>query len=81
MPIWAFHGALDRTVSPEESKNMVWAVNSRGGNARLTIYPEASHNCWQYAYTDRAVYEWMMAQRNQNAEISADEYNNAAAFG
>lgn len=81
MPIWAFHGALDRTVSPEESKNMVWAVNSRGGNARLTIYPEASHNCWQYTYTDRAVYEWMMAQRNQNAQISADEYNNAAAFG
>lgn len=81
LPIWAFHGALDRTVLPEESEKMVWAVNRRGGNARLTIYPETAHNCWQYVYTDRAVYEWMMEQRRGDFSEPIDEYRNKSAFG
>ena len=81
LPVWAFHGELDRAVLPEESKKMVDAVNRRGGNARLTIYPETAHNCWQYAYTDRRVYLWMMAQRNKNEKVLTDEYNNSAIYG
>ncbi len=81
VPVWAFHGELDRAVLPEESKKMVDAVNRRGGNARLTLYPETAHNCWQYAYTDRRVYLWMMAQRNENTKAIANEYNNSVIYG
>ena len=38
VPIWAFHGALDDTVLPEESMHMVAAVNRNGGNAKITVY-------------------------------------------
>ena len=43
MPIWAFHGALDDRVPLGAGRAMVDAVNSRGGHARLTVYPEAGH--------------------------------------
>ena len=37
-------------------------VNQIGGKARLTIYPDAGHNCWDLAYSDPALWEWMLAQ-------------------
>ncbi len=43
VPVWAFHGKLDTTVFVEESEKMVNAVNAKGGNAKLTIYPELKH--------------------------------------
>lgn len=54
MGVWAFHGARDKTVLPEESEKMVNGVNVRGGNnnARLTIYPERDHNAWTDTYSN-----------------------------
>lgn len=81
VPIWAFHGAKDGTVFPEESEKMVNAVNKRGGSAKLTVYPENGHDSWTDTYTNRAVYEWLLSHTNQNAKQLADEYNNSKAFG
>jgi hypothetical protein len=39
VPAWAFHGEADSAVYCEESKKMVDAVNAKGGNAKLTIFP------------------------------------------
>lgn len=62
VPIWAFHGALDKVVLPEESIKMVSSVNSKGGNANITIFPNVAHNAWDYAYTDD-VLKWMFNQK------------------
>ena len=64
VPIWAFHGALDKTVLPEESIKMVSAVNEKGGNANITILPNISHNAWDYSYTDD-VLKWMFKQNRR----------------
>ncbi|ROO24533.1 alpha/beta hydrolase [Salinisphaera orenii MK-B5] len=42
-PMLLMHGAADRTVAPENSRNMASRVNDRGGEARLKIYPETTH--------------------------------------
>ncbi len=63
LPIWAFHGALDTTVLPEESIHMVKAVNQNGGQAKLTIYPDVAHDAWFPAFADDAMWAWMFAQR------------------
>lgn len=81
VPIWAFHGALDKSVFLEESVKMVNAVNKRGGNARLTVYPQNKHNCWTDTYSNPALYEWFLTNENQNAEALVDEYNNSKDFG
>lgn len=62
MPVWAFHGALDEVVFPEESVKMVDAVNAAGGNARLTIYPDCAHDSWELAYRDEELYRFLSMQ-------------------
>jgi pimeloyl-ACP methyl ester carboxylesterase len=62
VPIWAFHGEKDPIVPAEESRRLVRLVNEIGGNARLTIYPDLGHNCWDRAYNDRALWDWILAQ-------------------
>ena len=61
LPIWAFHGAQDTLVEPYQSEVLIIALQSCGGNAKLTIYPEAGHEAsWRNAYADPALYEWLL---------------------
>jgi len=68
MPIWAFHGAKDGVVPVEESKDLVEAINARGGNAKLTIYPEANHDSWTETYNNQEVYNWLLKHRRASQE-------------
>ena len=82
VPVWAFHGEKDGTVLTVESKKMVDAINKRGGNAKLTLYPEAGHDSWTPTYTNREVYEWLVSHQNENAKALVNEYTaGSAAFG
>lgn len=63
VPIWAFHGALDPAVLPEESIHMVAEVNSFGGNAKLTVYPDVGHEAWVRAFADDEMWNWMFKQK------------------
>lgn len=60
VPIWAFHGAKDRTVALARSEEMVKAVNEAGGSAKLTIYPDAGHDSWTETYDNPKLYEWFL---------------------
>jgi len=64
-PVWAFHGAQDPVVPLADSEAMVEALRQAGGNARLTVYPEAGHDAWTAAYADPALYAWFLAQRRR----------------
>ena len=44
----------------QESEDMVEAVRRAGGDARLTIYPEAEHDCWTETYDNPRLYEWLL---------------------
>jgi predicted peptidase len=63
LPTWAFHGAKDNAVPVELSQTMVDAINKQGGDAKLTIYPEAGHDSWTETYNDPKLYEWLLAQK------------------
>jgi len=60
IPVWAFHGAKDAVVLPEESEMMVNALKDCGGDARLTVYPEAGHDSWTQTYDNPELYEWFL---------------------
>ena len=57
------HGALDRTVLPEESVRMVDAVNTAGGRAELVTFADAGHNAWDPAFSDPAYWSWILEQQ------------------
>ena len=63
VPIWAFHGAKDNVVPVKESEEMVKMIKARGGDARLTIYPEAGHDSWTETYNNPELYEWFLKHR------------------
>lgn len=82
VPVWAFHGGKDPTVFPEESQKMVNTVNKRGGNAKLTIYPENGHDAWSDTYANWEVFQWLLSHTNQNAAALVNEYKgNQEHFG
>ena len=63
VPIWVFHGAKDQTVPLRESQSMVDALKRYGGDARLTIYPEAQHDSWTETYDNPELYTWLLSHR------------------
>ncbi|HVY72384.1 MAG TPA: prolyl oligopeptidase family serine peptidase [Verrucomicrobiae bacterium] len=62
LPIWAFHGAKDNVVALSESERMVEAIKRDGGNAKLTVYPEANHDSWTATYANPELYAWLLEQ-------------------
>ena len=60
VPVWAFHGAKDKVVPLKESEEMVEAINARGGNAKLTVYPDAGHDSWTVTYNNQELYDWFL---------------------
>ncbi len=63
VPIWAFHGAKDNIVPLSESEAIVNAVNGNGGNAILTVYPDAYHDSWTKTYDNTELYDWFLKHR------------------
>lgn len=62
MPIWAFHGALDKVVVPRHSRVMIKALQDAGGAPGFTEYPDVGHNSWDNAYNDPHLLPWMFNQ-------------------
>ncbi|MBI4325340.1 MAG: prolyl oligopeptidase family serine peptidase [Chloroflexi bacterium] len=60
LPVWVFHGAKDPVVKLDESERMVNALRQIGNNAKLTIYPEASHDSWTETYHNPQLYDWLL---------------------
>ena len=81
VPVWAFHGAKDTTVFPEESKKMVDAVNNCGGNAKLTSYLENGHDSWTDTLTNWEVFEWLLKHENKNEIELIDKYTDPKIYG
>jgi predicted peptidase len=52
IPLWVFHGDVDKTVSPEYSKTIVPAINALNPKveAKLTVYPGVGHDSWTMTY-------------------------------
>lgn len=81
IPIWAFHGALDKTVLVEESVKMVDEVNRKKGHAKLTVYPNNSHDAWSDTYANFEVFQWLLTHTNKKETPLNDAYKGSAIYG
>ncbi|HYF66938.1 MAG TPA: PKD domain-containing protein [Ohtaekwangia sp.] len=87
LPVWAFHGDQDRTIPLSRSVNMVNAINNCGASvkAKISIYKGLGHNAYSKAYDpylmyqDPDLYEWMLAQVNNNGTIPSNSKPTAKA--
>jgi predicted esterase len=61
VPVWAFHGAKDRVVPITAAKIMTEEIKKYGGDARLTVYPDAGHRISGTTYNNLEIYDWLLA--------------------
>jgi predicted peptidase len=59
--VWAFHGGKDPVVPLEESQRMVNYLKKVGvTDVKLTVYPEAEHDCWTQTYANPELFSWFL---------------------
>jgi predicted peptidase len=63
LPVWVFHGAKDFLIPLRRSEEMAEALKKRGGNVKLTVYPDAGHDAWTETYDNPELYEWLLQQK------------------
>ncbi len=68
VPVWAFHGAKDRTVPVARTEAMISALKEAGCEAKLTVYPEAGHDSWTETYNNPELYKWFLEQKRTHSE-------------
>lgn len=67
LPVWAFHGDQDAGVPVERTLQMIEALQEKGGEPRVTIYPGVEHDSWTQTYANPELYEWLLAHRRRDA--------------
>jgi predicted peptidase len=67
LPIWCFHGELDRVVKPIRSREMVEALRKIGSTVKYTEYPKVDHDSWTATYSNSQLYEWLFAQQKNTS--------------
>ncbi len=63
MPIWAFHGEKDNVVPPQQTRDIVAAIEKAGGKPKATYYKDADHNSWDQAYRQSELAQWLLSQK------------------
>ena len=61
MPIWAFHGKEDTTVSPNQTLEMMEKLLPINPNARFTLYDGVGHDSWTKAFSEELL-RWLLSQ-------------------
>ena len=62
MPVWAFHGELDREVSPIQTIEMVERLKLTNPNVRCTVYESVGHDSWSRAFSEELL-QWFFSHR------------------
>ncbi len=65
MPIWAFHGDNDKTVSPTQSREMVQRLKENGKDVKYTEFAGEGHSIQRLAYTQELL-DFLLSKRRLN---------------
>jgi predicted peptidase len=63
LPIWNFHGALDKVVPPQLSRDMIAAIRYAGGHPGYSEYPDVGHDSWVQAYREPFLVDWLFSHK------------------
>ena len=61
MPIWTFHGLEDRTVSPNQTKEMVERLKETNPFLKYDFLEGVAHDSWNNAFTITTL-NWLLSQ-------------------
>jgi predicted peptidase len=61
--IWAFHGARDKVVYPDQSRRMIEALKKVGAKPKYTEYKKAEHDSWTPAFNEPDLFPWLFGKQ------------------
>jgi predicted esterase/thiol-disulfide isomerase/thioredoxin len=63
IPCWCFHGDADRMIPPQQSRDMIKAIQDAGGKPLYQEFIGVDHDsCANHAYAMDELYEWLLLQ-------------------
>lgn len=62
MPVWAFHGDADTTVTPIHTEEMVAALKKAGRDVRFTLFKGVGHGIQGLTFTKELIY-WLLSKK------------------
>ena len=62
MPVWAFHGDVDTTVTPIHTEEMVAALKKAGRDVRFTLFKGVGHGIQGLTFTKELIY-WLLSHK------------------
>ena len=66
MPIWVFHGDIDKIVDIQCNMEMVNELRKFSKKVKFTIYPSRGHDTWEPTYTNDEMFKWLLEQDRKN---------------
>ena len=60
MPIWAYHGKLDRVVEFEDTEWMIHRLEGKNKNLKFTVVPDGGHGIHWFEYPKQELYDWFL---------------------
>ena len=68
IPIWAFHGAADKTVPARQTTKVIDAIREVGGAPKLTVFPEAGHGISRQVCEMPELWQWLFQQNRTHTK-------------
>jgi len=65
MPIRSYHNYNDPIAPVWHDSSMCDRVNMLGGRAEMFKTDEGGHNCWDFAYGQTDLFEWLLTQKRR----------------
>lgn len=66
MPIWAFHGKIDKVVQFEETERVIQRLKGKNKNLKFTQEPTAGHWIHWMVYPEQELYDWFLTHKKTN---------------
>jgi predicted peptidase len=64
-PVWAFHGDKDNIVRVWRSRQMVKAIQRKGGDIRYTEIENGTHYIWPRVCSEPGLIDWLTSHQLQ----------------
>ena len=60
IPIWAYHGKLDRVVEFEDTEWMINKLEGKNKDLKFTYIPDGGHGIHWFEYPKQELYDWFL---------------------
>jgi len=60
IPIWAFHGKIDKVVEFEDTEWIVNQLEGKNKDLKFTVEPEVGHSIDWLVYPNQELYNWFL---------------------